>query len=207
MQRIRITYCKGDSLIYSGSLDIHKVWERTFRRAGISLAYSHGFHPQPKIHQALPLPLGFYGNSELLDFWSEGEVSVPVILQKLNPALQPGLTILKCVEVPLSDPPLQTLVKSATFEVILPKSYSLEEIEKSITRIKSNESQIRERRGKTYDLRPLILFIGISKNDPLSILMNLKPVPGETGRPEEVLDALGIPFELTDITRTQTNFE
>ena len=59
MQRIRLTYSKGGELKYTGNLDMMKVWERTFRRARLRIAYSQGFNPQPKIHQALPLPLGF----------------------------------------------------------------------------------------------------------------------------------------------------
>ncbi|MBA4384294.1 MAG: hypothetical protein C0410_06130, partial [Anaerolinea sp.] len=54
MQRIRIHYFKGEDLQYIGNLDLHKVWERTFRRAQIKLAYSQGFHPQPRMHQACP---------------------------------------------------------------------------------------------------------------------------------------------------------
>ena len=47
--RIRITFAKTGALRYIGHLDLHRMWERVARRAGLSLAYTQGFHPQPKI--------------------------------------------------------------------------------------------------------------------------------------------------------------
>jgi len=89
MQRIRLTYSKGGELKYTGNLDMMKVWERTFRRARLRIAYSQGFHPQPKIHQALPLPLGFTSENDLLDIWLTSEENIETILTRLNIALQP----------------------------------------------------------------------------------------------------------------------
>lgn len=103
MQRIRIVYAKGRELMFTGNLDMQKVWERTFRRAGLELAYSQGFHPQPRIHQACPLPVGFTSQFELLDFWLNTNGTLQEIEAKLQPALQPGITILHMREVPLSE--------------------------------------------------------------------------------------------------------
>jgi len=70
-----------------------------------------------------------------------------------------------------------------------------------------SESIIRERRGKTYDLRPLIESLTPA---PLpqgeGIFMRLSAREGATGRPEEVLDVLGIAFEDTKIERTRLIF-
>ena len=44
---------------FTGHLDLHRAWERTFRRAHLPLAYTQGFHPQPRIQLAGALPLGF----------------------------------------------------------------------------------------------------------------------------------------------------
>jgi len=65
--RLRITFSKTGPLIYIGNLDLHTLWERAARRADLALAYSQGFHPQPKIQFAAPLPLGFSSVCELLD--------------------------------------------------------------------------------------------------------------------------------------------
>ncbi len=59
MQRLRLTFAKTAAMRYTGHLDLHTTWERTLRRARLPLAYSQGFHPQPKIQLASALPLGF----------------------------------------------------------------------------------------------------------------------------------------------------
>ena len=67
--RLRITFSKTGSLRYTGHLDLQTVWERTARRAGLSLAYTQGFHPGPRIQIASALPLGIAGNAEIVDLW------------------------------------------------------------------------------------------------------------------------------------------
>jgi hypothetical protein len=63
----------------------------------------------------------------------------------------------------------------------------------------------RERRGKSYDLRPLIESLEVSPEG--TIHMRLSAREGATGRPEEVLDILGIAFEGTRIERTRLIFQ
>ena len=65
--RYRIQYKKTFELRYTAVLDIHKIWERYLRRAKLHLTYSQGFHPQPKLAQAAPLPLGFLSTDEFID--------------------------------------------------------------------------------------------------------------------------------------------
>jgi hypothetical protein len=67
--------------------------------------------------------------------------------------------------------------------------------------LRQNEC-LRERRGKQYDLRPLIESLQIDKDDTSVLLMTLAARPGATGRPEEVLDALGIAMQDIEIMRS-----
>ena len=67
--RLRITFSKSGALRYTGHLDLQTTWERTLRRAGLPLAYTHGFHPGPRIQIASALPLGFIGRAEIVDIW------------------------------------------------------------------------------------------------------------------------------------------
>ena len=63
----------------------------------------------------------------------------------------------------------------------------------------------RERRGKAYDLRPLIERLELVEPGKLS--MRLSAREGATGRPEEVLEALGIPLDGVQVERTRLIFE
>ena len=207
MNRIRLTYKKGASLRYTGHLDLHKVWERTFRRARLPLAYSQGFHPQPKIQQACPLPLGFTSDFEIIDFWITEEVPTESISPALESAVHPGITILDVQCIPLSDPPLQTTIRSAQFEILLPQSENPDTITEKVKSILSSESLQRERRGKIYNLRPLIHSLEIKIDTSPTIVAHLSAMPGATGRPEEVLAVMGIDPVNVEVTRTALFFE
>jgi hypothetical protein len=71
----------------------------------------------------------------------------------------------------------------------------------------ASESLPRERRGKSYDLRPLVESLDYDKKDNQDrIIMRLSARERATGRPEEVLDVLGIPLENATIQRTSILF-
>lgn len=201
-QRIRLTYQKGEELRYTGNLDMHKVWERTFRRAALPLAYSQGFHPQPRLNQACPLPLGFTSTCEMLDFWLEGELALEEFRQRLEAAVQPGITISEMRQVALNLKPLQTRVVSSVYGIELTDEYLYSDNRQKLDQLLEKEVCLRERRGKPYDLRPLIESIKLIDQPRPTLEMTLKTMPGATGRPEEVLEELGIPPYEVDVVRT-----
>lgn len=207
--RIRITFAKQGALRYTGHLDLHKLWERTARRAGLPLAYSQGFHPQPKMNIAAALPLGFSSRCEVMDMRLQEDIALEGLAEKLQATLPTGIQVLSVEQVDDREPALQTQVSAAEYEVTLREPIDLNELQQKIAGILASESLPRERRGKTYDLRPLIEELFLSPADsPLGILfMRLTAREGATGRPEEVLDVLGIPFETTRIERTQLLFQ
>jgi radical SAM-linked protein len=98
--RIRITFAKQDALRYTGHLDLHRLWERTARRADLPLAYSQGFHPQPKINIAAALPLGFSSRCEVLDMKLEHDIPLNGLCGKLQQTLPTGIQVLnvECVD-------------------------------------------------------------------------------------------------------------
>ena len=208
--RIRITFAKTGALRYIGHLDLHKLWERSSRRANLPLMYSQGFHPQPKIQLAAALPLGYSSICELVDLWIDEEVDLTELPFRLSKAVPSGLSILSAERVDDKNPPLQTQIVSAKFKIALDNKIEKQALmEKIISCLECSTIQ-RERRGKNYDLRPLIESIKLSETDPnegLIIFLQLAAREGATGRPEEVLDVLNIPFEETKIERCQFIFK
>jgi radical SAM-linked protein len=207
--RIRITFAKQGALRYTGHLDLHKLWERTARRAELPLAYSQGFHPQPKMNIAAALPLGFSSRCEVMDMRLQDEIPLEGLCEKLQNTLPTGIHVLNVERVDDREPALQTQVDSAEYEVTLKEPFDRSELERRVASVLEAVSLPRERRGKSYDLRPLIEALFLSSTpSPLPVIsMRLKAQEGATGRPEEVLDALGIPFEETRIERTKLIFK
>jgi radical SAM-linked protein len=204
-RRIRITFAKTGPLRYIGHLDLHKLWERASRRAGVSLAYSQGFHPQPKIQLASALPLGFSSRCEVADLWVEDEPN-PNLQNELQTALPSGIVIQNMLEVEERGPALQTQVVASEFEVTLLEEVDAEALTRRLSAVLEAATLPRERRGKTYDLRPLIESLAFSASPAPSLHMRLTAREGATGRPEEVLAELGIAIEDTRIERTELIF-
>ena len=202
--RIRITFAKLGALRYTGHLDLHKLWERAARRAELPLAYSQGFHPQPKMNIAAALPLGFSSRCEILDMRLEQDVPLDGLREKLQGTLPTGIQVMAVESVADSAPTLQTEVVSAEYEVVLTEAGFGFEVKRKIESVLANDSILRTRRGKEYDLRPLIEALNLADD---KIVMRLAAREGATGRPEEVLDVLGIAFEGTRIERTRLIFK
>jgi radical SAM-linked protein len=204
--RLRITFSKSGSLRYTGHLDMQTTWERTIRRAGLPLTYTQGFHPGPKIQIASALPLGFIGHAEIVDIWLDGDLMDRPYLDVLQPAAPPGLTIVSVEQVDEHGPALQTQVAAAEYQVNLLEAIDRSELERKVAEALGVASLLRERRGKQYDLRPLIETLSLLPPDgsgAICLQMRLAAREGATGRPEEVLDILGIPIDMTRIERVR----
>lgn len=207
--RVRITFSKQGPLRFIGHLDLHRLWERAMRRAGLPIAYSQGFHPQPKISLAAALPLGFSSRGEVLDVRLNEELTVTDISTRLQESLPPDIKIIDVQSVDERLPALQTQVLSAAYNVHLTEAIDGSELTRRVETLMNSESLLRERRGKSYDLRPLIEMLSVitEANGKVWLKMTLASREGATGRPEEVLSALGIEADTTRVERTRLIFQ
>jgi radical SAM-linked protein len=206
--RVRITFTKQGALRYTGHLDLHKLWERAARRAGLPLSYSQGFHPQPKISLASALPLGFSSRNEIMDIRLNDDIPVEDISNRLKDTLPTGIQILKVEQVEDGLPPLQTQILSATYEVHFTEPVDGSDITRKVQQIMMAESLPRQRRGKSYDLRPLIEMLSVvtESNGAIWLRMTLSAREAATGRPDEVLEELGFSAENVRVERTRLIF-
>ena len=207
--RTRITFTKQGALRYIGHLDLHRLWERAIRRAELPLSYSQGFHPQPKIRLAAALPLGFSSRAEVLDMRLNETLAPEEIQTRLKDNLPPDIKVTEVIEVEERLPALQTLVLSAAYDVHLTEPIEATELKRRVEETMNAESIMRERRGKAYDLRPLIEMMSvITQSDGRAWLkMTLAAREGATGRPDELLHVLGIEPETARVERTRLIFK
>jgi radical SAM-linked protein len=192
--RLRVTFSKNGPLIYTSHLDLARIWERSLRRAGVPLAYSQGFNPRPKLQLAAALPLGHVGEAELLDVWLEKPMSVEAFAKALVPVLPDGLAISKVRQVVLKEPALPAQVSAAEYLVMVEGSEASGEIEARVERVLTADELPHERRGKPYDLRPLIEQLWVEREGGGEVVlgMRLAARAGATARPESVLEVLGM---------------
>ncbi len=201
--RLKITFAKTQAMRYTSHLDLQRTWERTLRRARLPLAYSQGFNPHPKINLGAALPLGFTSQDEMIEVWLEEQVPLDEIGSALTPVLPPGLEVREILETEIRSPKLQTLILSTKYLAKL--SQPVPNLREHVENLLSQAEIIRQRRVKKklkeYDLRPLIL--GMQSEGENDLFMHLSALPGATGRPDEVLRALGIDHLSAHIHRSE----
>lgn len=91
----RALFEKRGNALYISHLDLMRVFQRAFKRAGLPLTHTKGFNPRPSVSIALPLSLGVESGCELLDFELEGQtVSNEEICRLLNESLIDGVRVL-----------------------------------------------------------------------------------------------------------------
>jgi radical SAM-linked protein len=215
-QRLRFKFAKGAAIKYISHLDLARTWERTFRRAGLPLLYSQGFNPRPRFQIAAGLPVGVASRAELLDVWLAQPLKPGEALARLQAVSPPGLAVMEAVEVDLKAPSLQSQVCAADYVAVVRTAESLAAIQARVEVLLGVPTLPRRRpRGKgewqTYDLRPLIHSITVTPggagNGERILAMRLLASQQGAGRPDEVLDALGLSLLPHTIERIMLHFE
>lgn len=94
----RLLYEKTGNARWISQLDMIRLFQRAFLRAGIAIKHSEGYHPHAYVSIALPLPVGQESRCELLDFAAVDGTLLSGIPARLNPVLPEGLRALDCFE-------------------------------------------------------------------------------------------------------------
>ena len=95
----RLLFEKTGNAVWISHLDLMRLFQRAFKRAGLPLTHTQGFNPRPSVSIAMPLSVGVESICELLDFGLDGEkVSCDEILDRLNQTLVEGIRVLQVYE-------------------------------------------------------------------------------------------------------------
>lgn len=203
VQRLRLIFSKGGAARYISHLDLARTLERALNRAKIPVAYTQGFNRRPRMQMATALPLGYTSEYELADILLTETMEPEQAQQQLMTKMAPGIVVLQVEDVPVSGPSLQAMTQSSTYVATPLDPVDFAELQAKVAGILAADTleRVRERRGKkkAYDLRPLIHDLSTTQDEDgqVHIHMNLCLEPAKTGRPDEVLDALGFdPLDL-----------
>ena len=209
MQRLRASFSRGAELKFLSHLDLMRLWERAFRRAGISLAYSEGFTPHPRISLAAPLSVGMTSQSELMDIFLSRWTSPHSFASQATEQLPRGLTIQDILPIGLNDPSLQSQIRFSEYNVEVETEMNVTEAEAAIKSLLSTKEipwqHQRDTGTRHYDLRPLVDDLWLIKlpGSLCTLGMRLRCSSSGTGRPEQVTKALGFSQRPRSIHRTR----
>lgn len=163
----RALFEKTGNAVWISHLDLMRLFQRAFKRAGLLLTHTQGFNPRPSVSIALPLSVGIESRCELLDFDLEGEkVPNEEILRRLNANLVSGVRILSVYDD-------CTKIKNLAFlDCVLSLEYDAgipETAEAELTDFFSRQEIIVEKRTKNgpkpENIIPLIRSIRVEKKD------------------------------------------
>ncbi|MBW2096768.1 MAG: TIGR03960 family B12-binding radical SAM protein [Deltaproteobacteria bacterium] len=94
-RKYRLTFKKGTDARFLAHLELVRVFLRAFRRAGIQLVYSKGYHPMPKISFVTALPVGMESHVETMDIETINAVDPSDLMKEVNKQLPQGISISK----------------------------------------------------------------------------------------------------------------
>lgn len=205
-QRVRIRFTKLEDLRWISHRDLIRVWERLFRRAGVALSMTEGFHPKPRMNFPSALAVGIAGLDELLEIDLAEEHTADSLRAAITGQLPPGMTLGEIKVLPAPDH--KARVQFVTFESSVPPERHAALIERIAWLLGQTSLPIeRDGRTKPLDLRPLIADLAF---DGGTLCMRLRVESEGSARPREVLRALqvdNLEHEGFFLTRTRVEVE
>lgn len=167
----RILFEKTGDAVWMSHLDLMRLFQRAFQRAGLPLTHTQGFNPRPSVSIAMPLSVGVQSVCELLDFELQGDkVPCQQIVSRLNGALVKGVTVLDCYETGKKIKELAYLECAITLEY---DAGIPEEAEKNIAALFARDTLTVEKKSKNglteQDIIPMIRSCRVNREDDNTI--------------------------------------
>ncbi|RKZ14589.1 B12-binding domain-containing radical SAM protein [bacterium] len=188
--RYRARFTKLGRLRFLGHLDFSRMLMRGLRRAGISLLYSQGFNPKPKVAFGPALQLGVSSESEYLDFESTEYIDVRETLGRINEALPSDVRFEALEAIGGQVPALGEAISAARYRVEAESGVDLTEVIEKFRR-QEQVTVTRERKGKlrTFDLAQELLSLDQLDSGSARFVLIVR-CGGASLRPDEALRAI-----------------
>ncbi len=199
-----IKFKVGGALRFLSHAETLRVFQRACVRARISIRYSQGFNPRPKLSLPLPRPVGVESDDELLTLKIEFRIQNSefrirdthdalrdTIRTRLSEQLPEGLDL---VSVDIARPGASYQPLSATYVLAVRPEYLNDELKATIERLLACESLdiqrqtgARSRRIKNINVRPFLTSIETGEQ---GIIVECGISPAGSVRVDEVLGLL-----------------
>ncbi len=215
LTRLRFLFTKRGDLRFVGHLDMQSLLVRAARRAGLKLAYSQGFNPQPKLSLASPLPLYFEGEGEIAEMELAESLTSEEFKSRINKQLPPEVQIqeVTCLtERPAHS--LSAVLNSAVYSAVLadsdgddsPNAVELDRLKTRVSELLAQESILvkapdnskrksqnkrnRKEAPEHRDIRDGIKSLRVKDGLPVTLEMELACSSQLHVKPLEVLESI-----------------
>jgi radical SAM-linked protein len=207
LQRLRIWYRKTEAAAELQPGQLGRVWFDAFDGAGMHPARPEGSR-RARLELGPALPAGATGECEPLDVWLVDGVDTDELCARLHQHLPPGLEAVAVEEIGEWLPSLGSSLRSATYEVVLPREAgTAEAIGARCRELMSLDTlpwtEVRGERVREVDLRAQVIALD-ARGGPDGVVLTMRLVLEQErmGRPASVVAALGIAEAPVILVRT-----
>jgi len=194
--RYGVTYAKEGLVRFIGHNDLINTIQRIFRRAGIQVVYSEGFHPKMRMSFIPPLALGMEGRDERLEFKTRYRLEPEPFLAAVNACSPEGLRFVRMDFSPSHAPSLAARLRGLVYSLDL-GAVPVREAVDALRRVRENwgalsDSELVRRRIEEEALaptgpgRPEMEWI-VREN---SLVLAYAFLPQKAPRPQDAVTAL-----------------
>ncbi len=114
-RRVRLAFERIGRSAFQSHLDLLRIVPRVFRRAGVPLRYSQGFHPKPEMVFGPALALGIATLDEFVEVKIHGDVAMDALPGLLQPGAPEGLRFVRAAALTDADEPLNRVIDATEY--------------------------------------------------------------------------------------------
>jgi radical SAM-linked protein len=197
--RYRLYYSKLDEAKWLSHLELMNIFYRSWRRSGLRLHFTQGFHPLPKVSFHGALPVGVESLTETMDIELAQPYSDLEVITRLNQVLPTGIKIHSIEQ--LSGDRISPKSDRHIYNVKTPVPiFFPEKVEKFLNSTEFIALKKKPKETKRIDIRPLVSAIHLRDLSNLEILINTREKDNL-----KINDLLAAIFNMTDTEALQLN--
>jgi len=197
--RYRAIYSKQGKARYLSHIDLIHVLQRSFRRAGVEVRKTQGFHPKMDFSYGPALPLGMEGLREVLEFKAAFRLDARQFLARTNRSLPAGIRFVRLDSLGPGEPSLHNAVEGLAYSL----DWKGEDFRLAWRESRPAGEAGRERGPALSEIKQRLAAYKADKPEASCVQIDFKgkevflllpPSPKKGLRPQDIVaDALGIP--------------
>ncbi len=190
-RRYRARFEKLGRSRFLGHLDLVRALTMAFRRAGIPLAYSHGFKPRPRLSFSPALSLGVASEAEYVDFETTAPLDIDGALERVNATVPEGLRITALLRADSPADALQDIIRRARYRVRAPgvaPAALADRARDFLSRERWEITRKKDRGERRLNIRPLVAEMDVAEDGALEFSLVLGREM--SAKPSEVVTAV-----------------
>lgn len=194
-KRYRFTFTKATRARFLSHLELSAALTRALRRSSLSLSYSAGFHPHPKISFAVATSVGMESLQEFADITAQKHPADLASLKfEINSALPGGVDVLEIREMSFGEKDLAQALQGFYYELNLSAGIDagrVTELEDNINKFLASPEFIIKRRAKgkiiSRDIRPFVEKMIINSAEK-KVLLIIRHAQQGSARPQDIME-------------------